>query len=148
MNVYRKFMQAAIAEAQQGNTPFGCVLVKNEDIVVRGRNTVTKNNDISAHAEMNAIREFCNKNQSSDLSQYTLYTTCEPCPMCMSAYVMAGISMVVYGASITKIKKFVPQIDISCHEVATKGSRHIIIIPGVEVDACLQLFEEVPAAKS
>jgi tRNA(Arg) A34 adenosine deaminase TadA len=141
-------MQAAIAEARLGNTPFGCVLVKNDDIVVRARNTVSKNNDISAHAEMNAIREFCNKNQSSDLSQYTLYSTCEPCPMCMSAYVMAGISMVVYGAPMAKVKKFVPQIDIPCNEVATKGSRHIIIIPGVEVDACLELFEGESAAST
>jgi tRNA(Arg) A34 adenosine deaminase TadA len=73
-----------------------------------------------------------------------LYTTCEPCPMCMAAILYAGISTVVYGASITQAKQYLPQIDISSPEVVARSPLKALIIPGMLQAECIRLFEEFP----
>ena len=77
--------------------PFGAVVVKNGKIIGRGSNCVLKNNDPTAHAEMMAIRDACAKIKSFDLSGCELYTSCYPCPMCLSAIIWANIKTVYYG---------------------------------------------------
>lgn len=77
--------------------PFGAVVVKNGKIIGRGSNHVLKNNDPTAHAEIMAIRDACNNIQSYDLSGCELYTSCYPCPMCLSAIIWANIKTVYYG---------------------------------------------------
>jgi tRNA(adenine34) deaminase len=142
-HIYEEFMKAAVAEARRSKTPFGCVLVRNGSIVQGAGNTVKQDHDVSAHAEMNALRALMRQLRSTDLSEYTLYTTCEPCPMCMSACVYAGIRMIVYGVSIQQAKQYTSQILISCQDIAAKSSNnHVLTIPGILVDSCLQLFEE------
>jgi tRNA(Arg) A34 adenosine deaminase TadA len=79
--------------------PFGAVVVVENEIVGRGWNQVVYRNDPTAHAEMLAIREACNKIGHFHLSNATLYSTCEPCPMCMSATYWAHINTLYYGAS-------------------------------------------------
>ncbi len=145
-----EFMRQAIQEARKGNTPFGCVIVQNDRIVARAYNTVAPDGDVTAHAELQAIRQLKQPGKASDLTGYTLYTTCEPCPMCMSAYVFAGISTVFFGASIPLVKKFTAQIDISSGEVAARSNRNVLIIPGLLAEECIALFEEfpVPSAKN
>lgn len=76
--------------------PFGACVVKNGKIIGRGSNSVVKNNDPTAHAEIVAIRNACKKIKSYDLSGCELYTSCYPCPMCMSAIIWANIKMVYY----------------------------------------------------
>lgn len=77
--------------------PFGACIVKDGKIIGRGSNHVLKNNDPTAHAEVMAIRDACKNINSYDLSDCELYTSCYPCPMCLSAIIWANIKKVYYG---------------------------------------------------
>jgi tRNA(Arg) A34 adenosine deaminase TadA len=99
-----EFMQAAIDLAQQNvqnhtGGPFGSVVVKDGEIIGKGVNTVTTTNDPTAHAEVVAIREACRHVGTFQLDGCTLYTSCEPCPMCLSAMYWARIDRLVYACS-------------------------------------------------
>ena len=97
------FMQKAIGLSIQNiynnGGPFGCVIVKNNKIISEGVNGVTQHNDPTAHAEIVAIRNACKKLNTFDLSGCELYTSCEPCPMCLSAIYWSHIDLVYYGNS-------------------------------------------------
>lgn len=77
--------------------PFGCIIVKNNEVISEAFNTVTVDNDPTAHAEVNAIRKACKKINNFDLSGCILYTSCEPCPMCLSAIYWSRINKVYYA---------------------------------------------------
>ena len=77
--------------------PFGACVVKNEEIIGKGQNHVLSNNDPTAHAEIMAIRDACKTINSYDLSECELYTSCYPCPMCLSAIIWSNIKKVYYG---------------------------------------------------
>ena len=79
--------------------PFGAVVVKDDIIIGKGSNNVLKNNDPTAHAEIMAIRDACKNINSYDLSGSTIYTSCYPCPMCLSAIIWSNIKIVYYGNS-------------------------------------------------
>lgn len=87
----------SIESVANGGGPFGAVIVRNGDVIATGSNRVTKSCDPTAHAEVSAIREACAKEQNFKLEGCTCYTSCEPCPMCLSALYWAGISRIVYG---------------------------------------------------
>lgn len=96
------FMREAVQLAEQGmrsgrGGPFGCVVVCRGEIVGRGSNRVTSTNDPTAHAEVVAIRDACTKLATFQLTDCELYTSCEPCPMCLSAIYWARIPQVFYG---------------------------------------------------
>lgn len=97
----RRFMQMAIdlsiENVANGGGPFGAVIVRNGEIIANGTNRVTANNDPTAHAEVSAIREACAKIGNFKLEGCVCYTSCEPCPMCLSALYWAGVSRIVYG---------------------------------------------------
>ncbi len=94
-------MRRAIALANEsvnlGGGPFGAVIVKDGVIVAEGSNSVTILNDPTAHAEVSAIREACRRLGTFHLSGCTIYTSCEPCPMCLGAIYWAGIKQIFYG---------------------------------------------------
>ena len=97
------FMREAIELARDGMTtgqggPFGCVIVRNGEIIGRGCNRVTSTNDPTAHAEVVAIRDACQNLGTFQLDGCTLYASCEPCPMCLGAIYWARPSRIVYGA--------------------------------------------------
>ena len=97
-----KFMEAAIALADKGSSdgeggPFGCVIVKDDKIIGRGNNKVTSTNDPTAHAEIIAIRDACKNLKSFQLEDCEIYTSCEPCPMCLGAIYWARPKMIYYG---------------------------------------------------
>jgi len=99
-----KFMEIAINEAKinEDNNfinggPFGAVIVKDNKVIATARNTVIENNDPTAHAEINAIRNACKILQTYDLSNCKIYTTCFPCPMCLSAIIWSNIKEIYYG---------------------------------------------------
>ncbi len=100
--MHEKFMRAAIRlsiarmRAEQGG-PFGAVIVRDGVIVARGWNRVTSANDPTAHAEVTAIRRACRKLSSFQLDDCDLYTSCEPCPMCLGAIYWARLRSVWYG---------------------------------------------------
>src|SRR5882762_6295882 len=96
------FMQEAIHLAEEGlrakhGGPFGCVIVRRGEIVARGNNCVTSTNDPTAHAEVTAIREACRHLGTFQLSDCELYTSCEPCPMCLGAIYWARPARVFYA---------------------------------------------------
>lgn len=97
----RQFMQmaidASIENVNNGGGPFGAVIVRNDEVVSVGTNRVTANNDPTAHAEVSAIRSACKKLETFKLSDCVIYTSCEPCPMCLSAIYWSGISRIYYG---------------------------------------------------
>ena len=97
----RKFMQMAIdlssENIDKGGGPFGAVIVRDGKLLSRGANRVVPNNDPTAHAEVVAIRNACRELGTFDLSGCTVYTSCEPCPMCLSAIYWAGISRICYA---------------------------------------------------
>jgi len=99
-----EFMQMAIDLAtenasSQGGGPFGAVIVKDGEIISSSGNSVTPDKDPTAHAEVNAIRMACKKLDTFDLSGCILYTSCEPCPMCLSAAYWAKIDKIYYAAN-------------------------------------------------
>jgi guanine deaminase len=99
-----KFMKAAVNAALKGmgnneGGPFGCVIVKDGEIVGKGNNKVTSTNDPTAHAEVNAIRDACKNLNSFQLEGCEIYTSCEPCPMCLGAIYWARPDKVYYGSN-------------------------------------------------
>jgi guanine deaminase len=99
---HEDFMREAIRLSQEGvragrGGPFGCVVVRSGRVVGRGNNQVTSANDPTAQAEVVAIREACRDLKSFQLTDCTLYASCEPCPMCLSAIYWARIPTVYYG---------------------------------------------------
>ena len=142
---HEQFMREALAEAKKGDLPYGAVIVKDNEIVIRSHNTAQRDNDVSAHGEINALREFTKKNGYSldALQNHTLYTTCEPCPMCAAACVWAGVFQVVFGASTGQLIDLgTPQIDLSCKTVAEKGFQNLKVVGGVLAEECLALFKD------
>lgn len=85
--------------------PFGACIVKNGKIIGKGSNNVLKNNDPTAHAEITAIREACKNINTYNLKDCELYTTCYPCPMCLSAIIWSNIKVVYYGNTKEDAKK-------------------------------------------
>lgn len=96
-----RFMQMAIdlsiENVAKGGGPFGAVIVRNGEVIATGTNRVTDSCDPTAHAEVNAIRSACQKEQCFKLNGCVIYTSCEPCPMCLSAIYWAGLDRIYYG---------------------------------------------------
>jgi len=103
--IMNKYMRMAINEAKKGirsghGGPFGAVIVKNDEVIAKGHNQVVKNNDPTCHGEIMAIHKACKKLDTFDLSGCEIYTTGEPCPMCMAAILWANIEKIYYGCNI------------------------------------------------
>ncbi len=92
-----KAIELSIKSAKLKGGPFGCVIVKNNQIIAEGNNQVTSNNDPTAHAEIVAIRNACQKLGNFFLKGCDLYTSCEPCPMCLSAIYWSHIDNIFYA---------------------------------------------------
>ena len=135
------YMAIAIEEARQGDAPNGALLVLNDTIVARAHNTTRRDSDPTAHAEINVIRTARQLDSDLRLAQCTLYTTGEPCAMCAGAAIWAGVSRIVFGASIQDLKQAGQhQIDVSAAEIAERSFREVEIRGGVTADAVLELF--------
>ena len=97
----KKFMQQAIdlsiENVRNGGGPFGAVIVRDGRVIATGVNRVTPDNDPTAHAEVSAIRAACRQIGDFSLKGCTIYTSCEPCPMCLAAIYWAGIGRIFYG---------------------------------------------------
>ena len=123
--------------------PFGACVVKNGEIIGKGYNHVLSNNDPTAHAEIMAIRDACNYLNSYDLSDCELYTSCYPCPMCLSAIIWANIKTVYYGNTKEDaenigfrddfIYEFIKNID---------NNRDTLELNKIDRDETIKVFEE------
>ena len=140
-----KFMKIAIEEAEIGihsghGGPFGAVIVKNGEIIGKGHNHVVINNDPTCHAEIDAIRCAGANINNFDLSGCDIYTTGEPCPMCLSAILWANINHIYYGCSIAENKMigfrdeaFYDYLSISKNKIQDKMTQ-------IDHKECLKLF--------
>lgn len=130
--------------ATESPVPFGCEIVdsKTGERLMRALNAVGPENDPSAHAEVRTMRLACAKLKSPSLKGYTLYTTCEPCPMCMSDALWASVDRVIYGATIADANRFCKQIRIPATEVVERSDMKCIVVGPVEQAACVAIFED------
>src|ERR1700726_3056276 len=122
--------------------PFGALIVntKTGKHLMIGTNAVMKENDPSAHGETRTVRLACKKLKKPCLAGYTMYSTCEPCAMCMANALWAQLDRVVYGATIEDASRFVCQIHIDAKEVARRADMRCIVNGPVLRDLCLTLF--------
>lgn len=140
-----KYMEKAKEVAKKGmdekdGGPFGALIVdKDGNIIAIGNNEVLKENDPTAHAEMIAIRKACKKLGTYDLSDCELYTTCEPCPMCISASIWANIHKIVYGCSKNDANEIGFKDDKIYKYLEGKGEVELTL-EQIDRNECLELF--------
>jgi len=138
-----KFMRLALAEAARGDFPFGTVIVHDGKVLATGHNKGITTDDPTAHGEMVAIRNFLAGHPSALLQGTTLYTSGEPCPMCMGAIVWCGIGRVVFAASIDELSARMGQIMVPSRAIADAAPfATISITGGVLAKEALALFEK------
>lgn len=142
-----KFMQEAVALSKKGieneeGGPFGCVIVKDDVIVGRGNNKVISTNDPTAHAEVVAIRDACKNLGSFQLADCEVYTTCEPCPMCLGAIYWAR-PKVIYYANNREDAAAIGFDDLMIYQEMSAGlQQRKIPIVSVGREQAIKVFEE------
>lgn len=141
----KTYMEMAVKKAREGvdggQSPFGAIVVKNGKIVSSSHNTVWRDGDPTAHAEVNAIRQASAALKSIDLSGTVMYTTCEPCPMCLTAIHWAKIDRVVYGATIADADGAgFTELTIAAKEMVRLGGSSLKVDSGLLQKECAELF--------
>ena len=140
-----KFIQRAIElsieSINSGGGPFGSVIVKDEKIISEGMNRVTVDNDPTSHGEIVAIRNACKKLNTFNLSNCSLYSSCEPCPMCMSAIYWSRIGKVYYANTRDDAKKINFDDSLIYSEISKKNEDRKIPIKQMLRDEALKAFE-------
>ncbi|MFC1740947.1 nucleoside deaminase [Nanoarchaeota archaeon] len=142
-----EFMRLAVDEARKGmkkkeGGPFGAVIVRNGKVIAKGHNRVLKTNDPTEHAEIDTIRKASRKLKSFDLSDCELYSSCEPCPMCLGAIIWARIKTVYYGSTRDDAKRG-GFADKDIYDVLEKKpKRHIVHMKQLNIRECDALFDE------
>lgn len=143
MNKYMKKAKenAEIGIANNEGGPFGAVIVDNKgNIIANGNNKVLKDKDPTAHAEIVAIREACKILNTHNLSECTLYTSCEPCPMCLSAIIWSNIKNVYYACT----KKDAADIGFRDDDIYEfiKGNNNMISIKQIDRENCIEIMKQ------
>ena len=140
-----KFMarsiELSIKSVNSGTGPFGAVIVKDNKIISEGFNKVTSSNDPTSHAEISAIRNACKKLENFSLKGYVLYTTCEPCPMCLSAIYWARIKKIYYANTRSDAKKIDFSDALIYEELNKNISERKIPMHQMMRDEALKAFE-------
>jgi guanine deaminase len=126
-----------------GQSPFGAVITKDGVLVAEAHNTVRLDQDPTCHAEINAIRRASKSLGSYELSGCVLYSTCEPCPMCLAAAHWAGIDLVVFGASIDDAKSAgFRELSVSATTMVQLGGSPLKLERGLMLAECQSLLDE------
>jgi tRNA(Arg) A34 adenosine deaminase TadA len=122
--------------------PFGALIVNTRtgEPLMRATNAVMRENDPSSHAETRSVRLACKKLKRPSLAGFTMYSTCEPCAMCMANALWARLDRVVYGATIADANKYVLQIHVPAKEVARRSDMRCAVDGPVLRDLCVTLF--------
>ena len=144
------FMRLAIEQAKEsirdGQSPFGAVIVKDGEVVCAVHNVVWATTDITAHAEVHALRCACAELDTIDLSGCTVYTTTEPCPMCFSAIHWARCDRIVFGTSIADAQAAgFSELEISNEQMKAQGGSPVEIEGGFLRGECQRIFERFRA---
>jgi len=138
-------MQLAIDKARAGiaagQTPFGCAIARGDVVLAVCHNTVWTSTDITAHAEINALRQACRTSGRVLLEDCQVATTCEPCPMCMSALHWARVQVVYYGAQIADASAAgFNELSLAAADLLRQGASPVRLVGGVSAEACQALF--------
>lgn len=142
-----KYMQIAKETADRGikekeGGPFGAAIVdKDGKIIATGNNQVLLKNDPTAHAEITAIRETCKKLNTYDLSNCILYTSCEPCPMCLSAIIWSNIKEIYYGCTQEDAAE-IGFRDEAIYEYLKGKNKDLISLKQMDREECIKTFNE------
>ncbi len=142
-----QLMQLAIEACNQGisqgQSPFGCAIALGDRVVAKSHNTVVQSTDITAHAEVNAIRESCQTIGDIFLTGAIVATTCEPCPMCMAALHWARVETVYYGATIADAEDAgFNELQLPAAELLRLGGSSVNLVGGLLADPCQELFRQ------
>jgi guanine deaminase len=142
-----ELMHLAIEKCRQGlsagQSPFGCAIARDGKLLSCSHNTVVLTTDITAHAEVNALRAACLAADSIFLDGAIVATTCEPCPMCMAALHWARVDTVYYGATIGDADTAgFNELQLPAAELLRLGGSKLKLIPGILPAECRQLFAE------
>ena len=141
------FMKRAIELSKQavehGNEPFGAVLVKKGKIVFTNENQIYSRHDPTFHGEAGLLREFCAQTEITDLHEYTMYSSCEPCFMCSGAMVWVKLGRLVYGASNNDLEELLGNEGCNCSKMVFDNSFwHPEVTAGVLKEESLVILEE------
>lgn len=142
-----ELMKLAIEKARQGislgQSPFGCAIAKDDVLLACEHNTVLTGPDITAHAEVNALRAACLHLGEVFLEGAVVATTCEPCPMCMAALHWARVQTVYFGASIFDATEAgFNELQLPAQRLLDLGGSSVQLESGLLVEPCRQLFQE------
>jgi tRNA(Arg) A34 adenosine deaminase TadA len=142
-----ELMQLAIEKCRAGihagQSPFGCAIARDGRLLSCSHNTVVLTTDITAHAEMNAIREACREVGDIFLEGAIVATTCEPCPMCMAALHWSRVHTVYFGATIADADAAgFNELQLPAAELLRLGGSQLKLVPDVLPAECKQLFAD------
>ncbi|MBX6316692.1 MAG: nucleoside deaminase [Isosphaeraceae bacterium] len=140
-------MRMAIAKTREGiaagQTPFGALIVRDGAVVATTHNTVWRDTDPTAHAEVNCIRRAAAALGTIDLRGCTMYSTCEPCPMCLAAIHWSKIDRIVFGATIADAAAAgFRELSVAAQTLAEMGRSHLRVEGGLLQEECARLFQE------
>ena len=138
----RRAIELSINSVSEGGGPFGSVIVKNKEIIAEGVNQVTSNNDPTAHGEITVIREACKFLNTFDLSGTEIYTSCEPCPMCLSAIYWAHIDKIYYANTKADAAKIGFDDNYIYNELSMDITKRRIQLQQVKKQEAIKAFRE------
>ena len=118
----RKAIELSMLAVEHGNEPFGAVLVKDNEMVFTNENQIYTRHDPTFHGEAGLIREFCAQTGITDLQEYTMYSSCEPCFMCSGAMVWVKLGRLVYAASNMELEKILGNEGCNCSKMVFDNS--------------------------
>ena len=137
----RKAIALSIQNIQKGGGPFGAVIVKDGKVIATGVNRVTRNTDPTAHAEVTAIRKASKKLGTFDLAGCDIYTSCEPCPMCLGAVYWAHIDRMYYGNTKTDAKNVGFDDSFIYDEIELKPEKRRLITTQLLSEEAIEAFK-------
>ena len=142
-----ELMQMAIEKCRRGlasgQSPFGCAIAQGDRVLAVCHNTVLATTDITAHAEINALREACRVADDIFLESAVVASTCEPCPMCMAALHWARVETVYFGATIGDAEAAgFNELRVPAAEIVRLGNSDVRLVPDVLTAECRRLFSE------
>jgi guanine deaminase len=140
-NFMLRAIELSLSSANNDGGPFGCVITKKNEIIAEGTNKVTLSNDPTAHAEVVAIRDACKKLDTFNLSGCDLYTSCEPCPMCLSAIYWSHIDSIYYANTREDAKNIDFDDSLIYSEISKKNEDRKIPIKQMLREEALKTFE-------
>ena len=135
-------IELSMISLKEDGGPFGCVIVKNNEIISEGFNEVTNKNDPTAHAEIVAIRNACNKLNTFNLKGTQMFTSCEPCPMCLSAIYWSHIDKIYYGNNRKDAAKIGFDDSYIYDELSINLNKRKIPLEQINEKEAIKAFEE------